>query len=151
MRTKSRKHRVTLRAFTLLEVLMVVVIIGLLAAFVVPNLFSSQDEVKENLTRATVKTGFAGALDQYRLRMDEYPNSDDGGLQLLIEAPDDEELAKKWREPFLKNPEDIFDAWGNEYVYTCPGKYNEGSYDLSSMGPDEEEGTDDDIKNWKDT
>ncbi len=151
--TNTRKHskRARARAFTLLEVLMVVIIIGLLAAFVVPNFFGASDRAKNDLTKATVERGFNGALDLYKLHTGKYPTSDDGGLKLLLEKPDDEEVAKKWSGPYLKKAEDIKDPWGHEYIYVCPGKYNQDSYDLSSAGKDGEEGTDDDLQNWKDT
>lgn len=150
MNGKNKGKRSRIRAFTLLEVLMVVIIIGLLAAFVVPSFFGAGDRARQDLTQAVVDRGFNGALDLYRVHMGKYPPSDDGGLQLLIERPDDEELAKKWAGPYLE-PKDLKDAWGNDYMYECPGKYNENKYDLSSPGKDGQEGTDDDIKNWKET
>jgi len=138
------------RAFTLLEVLMVVVIIGLLAAFVAPQFFGAGEKAKVQLAQATVDSGFANALDVYRAHMGDYPRSDDGGLKLLLEPPQDEKLAKKWAGPYLK-AKDLMDPWGNEYIYQYPGKYNEKGYDLSSPGRDGQEGTDDDIVNWQRT
>jgi general secretion pathway protein G len=146
MNWKTRRSKA--RAFTLLEVLMVVVIIGLLAAFVVPNLFGTGEKAKIDLTQAVVDSGFNGALDLYRMHMSKYPQSEDEGLMALIEEPDDEEEAKEWAGPYLKKAGDLTDPWGNEYLYECPGTYNEESYDLSSAGPDGQEGTDDDIQNW---
>ena len=151
MKQGRRKVRSRVRAFTLLEVLMVIVIIGLLAAFVVPNIFGAGEKAKIDLTQATVDSGFSNALDLYRAHMGSYPASDEGGLSMLMQKPDDEELAKKWAGPYLKRAGDLIDAWGSEYIYEFPGEYNEGSYDLSSAGPDKQGGTDDDIKNWKDT
>ncbi len=147
---KSKTHRTPTRrrAFTLLEVLMVVVIIGLLAAFVVPNFFGAGERAKIDLTKALVSSGLNGALDLYKMHMGNYPSSEDDGLMALLEEPDDEELAEKWAGPYIKKAEDLRDAWGSELVYEFPGEYNEGSYDLSSSGPDMQEGTDDDIKNW---
>ena len=135
-------------AFTLLEVLMVVAIIGLLAAFVVPNLFSAREGARIDLTQALITSGLNGALDRYRLDMGNYPGKNDG-LMALVEPPDDKDLAKKWRGPYLKSAKDLKDAWGNDLVYEFPGRYNENGYDLSSAGPDGEEGTDDDITNWE--
>lgn len=134
-------------AFTLLEVLMVVVIIGILAAIVVPNLFGTLEGARIDKTRAEVQNGFNGALDLYRLHMGRYPSSDEG-LAALLERPNDDEQAKKWRGPYVKEGTTFKDAWGNNYVYESPGQYNENSYDLSSAGPDAREGTDDDITNW---
>lgn len=151
MKTSKRRGRTRARAFTLLEVLMVVVIIGLLAAFVVPSFFGTGEKAKADLTRAKIESGLNGALDIFRAHMGRYPQADDGGLQLLFEEPEDEELAKNWAGPYLTKPQDLLDAWGNELIYECPGEYNERGYDLSSFGKDGEEGTEDDIKNWEDT
>jgi general secretion pathway protein G len=135
------------KAFTLLEVLMVVVIIGLLAAAIVPSLFGTEEGAKKKLAGAAITSGLSG-IDRYRLDMGHYPRSEDGGLTALIEKPNDEQEAKKWNGPYVK-PEGLRDPWGNEYVYEFPGRYNEGNYDLSSPGPDGEPGNDDDIRNWK--
>ncbi len=145
-RISSRK-----RAFTLLEVLMVVVIIGLLAAFVGPQFFSAGDRAREDLAQAAVTSGLGGALDLYRVHMGTFPLSDEGGLQLLMEPPEDEELAEKWDGPYLKKATDLQDPWGVEWIYVYPGDINENSYDLSSAGPDKEPDTEDDIKNWQET
>lgn len=141
----ARKRK---RAFTLLEVLMVVVIIGLLAAFVAPQLFGVSEGAKIDLARSAVESGLGGALDLYRAAMGTYPPSDDGGLKLLLEPPHDEELAKKWRGPYL-DAKKLKDPWGKEWIYECPGKYNEKSYDLSSGGSTDS--ADDDITNWERT
>jgi len=143
----KRNVRSLYRAFTLLEVLMVVVIIGLLAAFVVPNFFSAGEKAKVDLTQALVDSGLNGALDLYKLHMGTYPRSDDGGLQLLLEEPDDEELAEKWAGPYIKKAEDLRDPWGHELIYECPGEVNADSYDLSSEGRTDDQ--DDDITNWE--
>ncbi len=149
MKTHARRNRPRTRAFTLLEVLMVVVIIGLLAAFVVPNLWDVEGKQKVKLAQAAVDTGLSGTLDMYRASMGRFPTTDQG-LIALYQPPDDEEDAKKWVQ-VIKKPEDLKDAWGNDYIYTCPGQYNERSYDLSSPGPDGQEGTEDDVCNWKRT
>lgn len=151
MKRNSRKGRSHVRAFTLLEVLMVVVIIGLLAAFVVPNFFGAGERARKDLTQALIDSGLNGALDLYRAHMGTYPPSDEGGLELLVEPPEEEEQAEKWAGPYIQKAEDLRDAWGNELFYEFPGEYNENSYDLYSAGPDGEEGTDDDIKNWRET
>jgi len=138
------------RAFTLLEVLMVVVIIGILAALVVPNLFGTLEGARIDTTKSTVESGFNGTLDLYRMHMGRYPTTDEG-LAALVEKPDDDELAEKWRGPYLKEGTKLQDAWNNDFIYESPGQVNEESYDLSSAGPDGQEGTDDDITNWEKT
>jgi general secretion pathway protein G len=146
MRRKLTR-RALCRAFTLLEVLMVVVIIGILAALVVPNFFGASEGAKEDLTKALIRSGVNGTLDLYRLHMGRYPTSDEG-LAALVEEPDDDELREKWRGPYVKEGSQLKDAWGNDLHYESPGRYNEETYDLWSDGPDQDEGTDDDITNW---
>ncbi len=150
MKSKSSKPALLRRAFTLLEVLMVVVIIGILAALVVPNLFETLEGAKIDTTKATVNSGFNGMLDLYKMHMGQYPTTDEG-LAALIEEPDDEELVEKWRGPYLKEGTKMQDAWDNDFIYESPGQYNEKSYDLSSPGPNGQEGDDDDITNWEKT
>ena len=147
MTGKTRKNW-SRAAFTLLEVLMVVAIIGLLAAFVVPNVLRTRDRAEIDLTQALVDSGFSGALKLYRAHMGRYPQEDDDGLMALVEEPDDEEEAAKWAGPYV-DAKDLKDSWGNDFIYECPGEVNEDSYDLSSAGPDGDEGTDDDITNWE--
>jgi general secretion pathway protein G len=151
MKGNMRNVRARVRAFTLLEVLMVVVIIGLLAAFAAPSFFGAGEKAKKDLAQSTVNSGFSNALEIYRANVGTYPQSDQGGLKLLLEAPQDEVLAKKWAGPYLPKASALQDPWGKDYLYECPGKYNEKSYDLSSSGPDGQSGTDDDIKNWDQT
>ncbi len=149
MNKKIRNTRSRNRAFTLLEVLMVVVIIGLLAAFVVPNFFGVQRGAEERLAQAAIDGSIANALKMYRLDMGRYPGEEDGGLLALVEEPEDEEAADRWNGPYIEDPEKLRDPWGGEYVYEYPGEYNEDGYDLYSPGPDGEAGTEDDIKNWE--
>ncbi|MBN2446873.1 MAG: type II secretion system major pseudopilin GspG [Phycisphaerae bacterium] len=140
-RKNQRRH-----AFTLLEVLMVIVILGILAAVVVPQLWSEEDKAKIKLMQSTVDTGLNNVLNLYRMSMGRYPEE----LTELIEAPDDEDERAKWGQAYVKDESALVDAWGNEWYYECPGEENPNSYDLGSNGPDGEWGTDDDIKNWKD-
>ena len=145
-------RRRTRRGFTLLEILIVVGILALLAAFVVPSLIGAQDKAKIDIARSAIgRSGLiATALKQYRLDAGKYPDTDEG-LEALYKRPSSIDAdSKKWRGPYLEgDPEDLVDPWDEEFIYVSPGKFNEDSYDLSSKGPDMEEGTDDDIKNWK--
>lgn len=148
MKTKLRRMG---RGFTLLEILIVVGILALLAAFVVPSLMGSQEEARKDLARAAVgRNGeIAQALNKFKLYAARFPESDEG-LEALFKRPSSiEDDSQKWRGPYLEgSPEDLKDPWDNEYVFDSPGKFNEDGYDLYSKGPDGEEGTDDDIKNW---
>lgn len=149
MKSNTRRSRTGARAFTLLEVLMVVVIIGLLAAFVVPALWGTQEKQQIKLAQAAVDTGLSGALDMFRANVGRYPTSDEG-LIALYEKPDDEAIQKNWVQTISKL-DHLKDPWGREWIYECPGEFNKNSYDLSSAGPDGQGGTDDDVKNWKET
>lgn len=149
----SRKlsRKASVRAFTLLEILIVVGILAVLAAFVVPSLMGASDQAKIDMAKAAIgRNGdIANALNRYRLNVGSYPDSDDG-LEALFRIPSNiDEDAKIWKGPYLEGtPEELRDPWGEEFVYVCPGKVNESAYDLSSKGPDRKEDTEDDIKNW---
>jgi general secretion pathway protein G len=134
-------------AFTLLEVLMVIVILGILAALIVPQFGGTQLKAEKDLTKAQIDA-LGNDLERFRLHCGRYPTSDEG-LAALLQAPDDEDLAERWGGPYLKK--EPRDAWGHELIYESPGQYNEESYDLSSPGPNGQEGDDDDITNWEKT
>ncbi len=145
------KYRTRRGAFTLLEVLLVLGILALLAAFVVPNLITAGDRAKIDLANMAIgRSGnISNALKRYRLDVGVYPDADEG-LAALFERPssidDDDE---RWKGPYLDGvPEDLKDPWGREFQYRSPGEFNEDSFDLWSTGPDEDD-DDDDIKNWR--
>jgi len=69
-------------------------------------------------------------------------------LTALTEKPDDEEIAKKWRGPYISDPKSLKDAWGRDLQYKFPGEVRQDGYDLWSMGPDGEDGTEDDVTPW---
>ena len=127
--------------FTLIELLLVLVILGVLAAIVVPK-FAGRTEQARQAAAKTQVSSFATVLDAYEVDNGFYPKGK-SGLNDLVQASRD---AKNWRGPYLK--EVPKDPWGNDYVYECPGKNNPTSYDVSSMGPDGQMGTEDDINNW---
>lgn len=141
----KRRMRGQKRAFTLLEVLMVIVILGILAAVIAPQLMGAQDGAKKDLAELVVTNGFNGSLDRYQLDMGTYPEQ----ITELIEQPDDEELADDWNGPYIKES-DLKDPWGSEWYYQYPGEENASSYDLGSNGPNKGWGDDDDIVNWQD-
>ena len=129
------------RAFTLVEMLLVVTIIGILAALVIPNLIHRAETARITKTKADINGGIKSTLDRYEIENGFYPKS----LQDLLVQPGN---AKNWRGPYFDPPKLPMDPWGNPYVYYYPGKRNQTSYELFSTGPDAKEGTDDDIGNW---
>lgn len=86
----------------------------------------------------------AMAIDTFRLEMGRYPKD----LSELIEKPADAQDARKWNGPYVKSAENLVDAWGHPLEYESPGQVNEATYDLWSVGPDGESGTDDDLTNY---
>ena len=140
---RSRPKREA-RGFTLIELLLVLVILGILAAIVVPKFSGRTEQARETAAKTQLST-FETALDAFEVDMGRYPKGRNG-LQELVEAPRDAQ--NNWRGPYLKTaiPKD---PWGNDYIYESPGKNNPNSYDLMSMGPDGRAGGDDDITNWQ--
>jgi len=136
------------RGFTLLELMLVVVIIGLLAAIVAPALIGRSKEAKVSAVKAQI-ANFETALDLYKMDNDEYPSSEQG-LQALRAQPSGDPPANNWKGPYLKKaiPKD---PWGNDYQYTAPGAVNTDNYDIISAGPDGKMGTEDDITNYEES
>ncbi|BDU49780.1 type II secretion system major pseudopilin GspG [Haliovirga abyssi] len=132
--------------FTLIEIIIVVVIIGFLAATIGPNLFNRVSQAEKTTSENQLKI-IGLSLDNYRLDNKRYPSTEQG-LIALIEKPITYPLPKNWNGPYLEKKEIPKDAWGNEYKYVSPGYNNKNSYDLWSLGADGEDGTADDIKNW---
>ncbi|MEY4562389.1 MAG: hypothetical protein RLZZ618_1666 [Pseudomonadota bacterium] len=122
------------RGFTLLELLVVMVIIGLLAGYVGPRLFSQIGKSEVKVTRAQLDA-LKKALDQYRIDVGRYPSSEQG-LSALNAKPAEE---TKWAGPYMSKsiPKD---PWSHDYVYRCPGE--QGDYDLMSLGRDGRAGGD---------
>ena len=127
------------RAFTLVEMLLVVTIIGILAALVIPRIAGTGERARETAVKADINGGIKSALGAYEVDNGFYPKS----LQDLLQQPQN---ARNWHGPYLEKMP--LDPWGNPYVYYYPGKHNPSGYDLLSIGPDQKEGTDDDIGNW---
>jgi general secretion pathway protein G len=141
-RTVTRIRREQ-RAFTLVELLLVLVILGTLAAIVLPK-FSGVSQRGRVTAAATQISTFKTALDAFEVDMGYYPKGRNG-LMDLIQQPRD---GANWHGPYLQSDAVPKDPWGNDYLYECPGKHNPSFYDISSAGPDGRFGTDDDICNW---
>ena len=141
--TRNRNHSLRQRAFTLIELLLVLVILGILAAIVVPKFAGRTEQARLTAAQSQIST-FGTALDAFEVDMGYYPKGK-SGLNDLVVSPRD---GQNWKGPYMKN--DIpLDPWGNAYIYEYPGKRNAKSYDLMSMGPDGRAGGDDDISNWQ--
>jgi len=136
------------RGFTLIEIMVVVVILGILAALVVPQVMNRPDQAKVTVAKGDIKA-ISAALDMYRLDNFAYPSTQQG-LSALVEKPRGNPQPRNWnRDGYLKQvPKD---PWGNDYQYLSPG--TRGPYDLYSLGADGKPGGSDlnaDIGNWED-
>jgi general secretion pathway protein G len=131
------------QAFTLIELLLVLVILGILAAIVVPKFSGRTEQARRTAAQSQIAT-FGTALDAFEVDTGAYPKGKNG-LNELVNPPRD---AGNWKGPYLKSaiPND---PWGHPYVYESPGKNNSTSYDLMSMGADGRAGTEDDVTNWQ--
>ncbi|UCZ56748.1 type II secretion system major pseudopilin GspG [Desulfurispirillum indicum] len=134
VRRATRVHS-RAKGFTLIEIMVVVVILGILAALVVPNILQRPDEARVTAARADIRA-IANALEMYRLDNHTYPSTDQG-LDALVRRPSGFPEARNWNsEGYLKNiPRD---PWGNDYQYISPG--TRATYDLYSFGADGREG-----------
>lgn len=143
MKTKQYFLRGKAQGFTLLELLVVMVIIGLLAGYVGPKYFAQVGKSEVKAARAQIDA-FEKALDTYRLDTGHYPNTEQG-LNALITQPANE---PKWAGPYLKKTIPV-DPWGKPYIYKQPGEH--GEVDLFSYGKDGQPGGSGDavdITNW---
>ena len=133
--------------FTLIEIMLVVIIIGILAAMAVPRLVGRSKEARIAAAQTDISSNIGVALDLYELDSGQYPTTEQG-LEALLKKPTSSPAPVNWNGPYLKKmPRD---PWGNRYIYRCPGDRNVEDYDLFSMGPDALEGGGNDITNWQD-
>ncbi|HAH20305.1 MAG TPA: type II secretion system protein GspG [Candidatus Omnitrophica bacterium] len=124
------RGNLSLTGFTLIELMLVVVIIGVLASMVMPKLVGKSEQAKKSVAQADIEASISSALELYEIDNGKFPES----LSVLVGK-------------YLKK--DPKDPWSNSYNYKSPGDHNQDSYDLYSKGRDGMEGTEDDITNWK--
>jgi general secretion pathway protein G len=144
LRLFRRRARRREAGFTLIELLVVLVIIGLLSAFVAPQVIKYLSRAKTDAARAQIQN-IASILDLYRLEVGSYPPEQDG-LDALVEPPAD---ATRWNGPYVKRRDVLLDPWGQVYVYRFPGEH--GDYDLYTLGADQAlggDGENQDITSW---
>ena len=135
-------YRTPNSAFTLIELMLVVVIIGALVAMVMPRLTGRGEQARSAAAKADIQANVATALKLYELDNGNFPSSGEGLNALLTRASS----ASNWNGPYLeKKP---VDPWGREYKYKYPGEHGR-DYDLYSLGKDGQEGTADDVVNWQ--
>lgn len=137
------KH--TRGGFTLIEIMLVVIIIGALAAMVIPRLAGRSDEARRQVAAADIKGNVSLALRLYEVDNGRYPSTDQG-LQALLVKPTSPPMPPNWRGPYLE--QEPLDPWKLAYQYRFPGTHPPIDYDLYSFGPDGKE-SDDDITNWQ--
>lgn len=151
MNTAYMPHRFSLRraapfqrGFTLLEILVVLVILGLMASLVGPQVFKHLSSSKTKAAQLQIQE-LSAALDLYRLELGSYPTSEQG-LEALLTKPRN---VDNWNGPYLKKNVIRKDPWGNDYQYRSPGQH--GDFDLWSLGADNREGGDGenhDVHSW---
>ena len=135
MRTNRRKKK----AFTLVEVLVVIVLLALIASVYVPRMFRGMGEQKSKMARTKMAI-IESAIITFQLDCERLPD-ESVGLEELLTPPAD--LEEKWKGPYLKQSQ-ILDPWDNPYEYVEQGEINPGSFDLISYGADGTEGGEED-------
>jgi general secretion pathway protein G len=137
------------RGFTLIELMVVIVILGILAGLIVPRIMGRPEEAKQLKAKMQIES-LETALKLYKLDNGMYPDTEQG-LQALIEQPETGIVPKNWRKQgYLEKGRLPKDPWGNEFVYLCPGTH--GDYDIISYGADgvpDGEDKNRDINSWE--
>jgi len=143
------KDRRNERGFTLIEIMVVIIILGILASYVAVRLTGQTEEARRTQARVQIEA-FETALELYKLDNGSYPSTEQG-LQALVDLPTVGDLPRKWREGgYLQKGNVPKDPWGNDYIFLSPGLH--GDFDIMSYGDDGGpggEGKDKDVNNWE--
>ena len=140
MTMQRRRHSQRVRnAFTLIELLLVLVILAVLAAVVVPKFVGRSEQARITAAKTQIAS-FGTSLTSFEVDCGRFPTTEEGLQALVVQPPG----VKDWKGYMKAIPKD---PWGNAYIYRYPGMQNPTEYDLYSLGPDGREGTDD-ITNW---
>ena len=149
-KTTLKLNRPMAAGFTLLEILVVVVILGILAGLIVPRIMSRPEEAKQVMARMQIAS-LESALKLFKLDNGFYPDTEQG-LEALVIKPGAGRVPLRWREGgYLEKGRVPKDPWGEEFIYLSPGIHNR-EFDIMSLGGDSEEGgtgPDGDITNWE--
>ena len=143
-RRRRARGRAAAAGFTLIELLVVLVILGLLAAFVAPQVLKYLSKAKTDVAKAQI-VNIASILDLYKLEVGRYPDQQEG-LDALLEQPPN---TPRWNGPYVKKADALTDPWGEMYQYRFPGEH--GDYDLFTFGADQAvggEGENQDVTSW---
>jgi general secretion pathway protein G len=144
-RLKRRRKIVADAGFTLIEMLVVLVIIGLLATVATPPVIRYLGKAKTDTSKIQIQA-LGAAVDMFRLDNDRYPATEEG-LQALMARPAN---AERWNGPYVKKDSSLLDPWGQRYQYRSPGEH--GDYDLFTLGADRTQGgtgENADVGNWQ--
>lgn len=143
------KKATEIKGFTLIELMVVIVILGILAGLIVPRIMSRPGEAKQMKGKIQIES-LETALKLYKLDNGAYPTTEQG-LQALVEPPETGNVPKNWKSGgYLEKGKVPKDPWGNDFIYLSPGV--NGEYDITSYGADgvpEGEGEDKDINSWE--
>ena len=138
------------QGFTLIELMVVIVILGILAGLIIPRIMGRPEEARRMKARIQMES-METALKMYKLDNGDYPSTEQG-LEALVEASTVGQIPRAWRKGgYMEKGRIPKDPWGNEYVYLCPGLHH-GDFDLISYASDGEPGGEDndkDINNWE--
>ena len=149
MKYKNLLKRIDGRGFTLIELMVVIVILGILAGLIIPRIMGRPEEAKQLKAQMQIES-LETALKLYKLDNGMYPDTEQG-LQALIEKPETGTIPKNWRKKgYLEKGKLPKDPWGNEFVYLSPGAH--GDYDIISYGADgvpDGEDKNKDINSWE--
>ena len=132
--------------FTLIEPMIVVIIIGALAAMVLPRFGGRSEQARADVARSDISANIASSLKLYELDNGNFPTTEQG-ITALLAKPASPPAPLNWAGPYIERKP--LDPWGRPYQYKSPGAHNPMGYDLYSLGKDGQEGTGDDIKNWE--
>src|SRR5437016_2046324 len=143
MKTQSRHARSG--GFTLIEIMVVVIVLGILAATIIPQFIGTKKDAQVSAAKSSIAE-LESSLERFYIHMDRHPTTEEG-LKVLVEAPSGDE--KKWRGPYIKLLR--ADPWGNPYQYRNPGTHHATGFDVWSRGADGADGGEGpgaDIGNW---